>query len=309
MKGELKIEVIEIDYKSKDYPDNFKKIKNPPEKIYAIGNLKLLNTYSISIIGSRACSIEGINIAKQFAKDLSEQGLTITSGMALGIYSAAHIGTLEKNGKTIAVLGSGLNNIFPKENIKLFHDIVNNGGLVISEYPLSAKADSKKFLERNRLVSALSIGVLIVEAAHRSGTSVTCKLAFEQGKKVFCIPHGLGDKHGVGTNNLLKRGAKIVTSARDIIESFDFLEYKDNLENQDSEEIDKMNNKYKEKINSKKINKKFEDVYNCLIGPPLKINQICNILNKPVNEVNNALFMLELDGLVEKTKYGYQIKE
>lgn len=220
-----------------------------------------------------------------------------------GIDSAAHIGALEKTGKTIAVLGSGLNNIFPKENIKIFHKIIESGGLVISEYPPSTEASSKRFLERNRLVSSLSIGVLVVEAAYRSGTSVTCKFAFEQGKKVFCIPHGLNDKHGVGTNVLLKRGARLVTSARDIVESFDFLNYKDDLEIKST----KNNNQVNE--SNKKIDKKYIDVYNCLIGPPLKINEICNILNKPINEVNNALFMLELDGLVEKNKYGYQIKE
>lgn len=234
-----------------------------------------------------------------------------------GIDSAAHIGTLEETGKTIAVLGSGFNNIFPKENIKLFHDIVERGGLVISEYPPSTKADSKKFLARNRLVSGLSIGVLVVEAAFRSGTSVTCKFAFEQGKKVFCIPHGLNDKHGVGTNNLLKKGAIIVTSAKDIIESFDYFKYKENEYNHELNNSlldDKpLFEKDKEFINvdfiNKKIKKEYEDVYNCLIGPPLKTNEICNLLNKPINEVSNALFMLELDGLVEKTKYGYQVRE
>lgn len=242
-----------------------------------------------------------------------------------GIDSAAHIGALEETGKTIAVLGCGLKRIFPKENIKLFHDIIKKGGLVISEYPPLVNADSKKFLERNRLVSSLSIGVLVVEAAHRSGTSVTCKFAFEQGKKVFCIPHNLNDKHGIGTNVLLKRGANLVTCSKDIVDHFEFLNYKDEnidvdndfLENNYFIDIENnyinKENKKTENINGllydKKIDKKYEDVYNCLIGPPLKINQICNILNKPINEVSNALFMLELDGLIEKSKYGYQVKE
>lgn len=140
---------------------------------------------------------------------------------------------------------------------------------------------------------------------------------------MFCIPHGLNDKHGVGTNNLLKRGAKIVTSAKDIIDSFDYLVYKEkdfknelnNNLNSDLLEENLLLNKDGEDINNdlfnnknKIIKKEYEDVYNCLIGPPIKINQICDILNKPINEVNNALFMLELDGLVEKTRYGYQIK-
>lgn len=196
----------------------------------------------------------------------------------------------------------------------MFKEIIDKGGLIISEYPPLTEASSHRFLERNRLVSALSIGVLVVEAAYRSGTSVTCKFAFEQGKKVFCIPHGLNDKHGVGTNNILKRGATLVTSAKEIIDKFDFLNYTDADNIDFNGEINEKGNEsfaieYKNHIKGKKINKKYIDVYNALIGPPLKINQICNILNKPINEVNNALFMLELDGLVEKTKYGYQIKE
>lgn len=213
-----------------------------------------------------------------------------------GIDTAAHIGALEETGKTIAVLGCGFDNIFPKENIKLFNDIIKSGGLVISEYPPECDADSKKFLARNRIVSGLSIGVLVIEAAHRSGTSVTCKFAKEQGKEVFCIPHNLENKHGVGTNRLIKNGATLVTSAKDIIEKFDFLEYEENEEKQiESIPIE--------------INKKYLDVYNCLIGPPLNAAQICNRLNKPANDVNTALVMLELDGLICKTKYGYQINK
>lgn len=212
-----------------------------------------------------------------------------------GIDTAAHIGTLEANGKTIAVLGCGFDNIFPKENIKLFNEILENEGLIISEYPPNLTADSEKFLARNRIVSGLSIGVLVIEAAYRSGTSVTCKFANKQGKKIFCIPHNLDDKHGIGTNKLIKSGAKLVTCAKDIIDEFDFLEYKP---------------VFKNKIESVPIEIKpqYLDIYNKLLGPPLNINQICNSLNKPIDEVSNALLMLELDGLIIKTPYGYQAK-
>ena len=210
-----------------------------------------------------------------------------------GIDTAAHIGTLEENGKTIAVLGCGFDNIFPKENIKLFHEIIEKGGLVISEYPPETKPDSKKFLERNRIVSGLSIGILVIEAAHRSGTSVTCKLAREQNKKIFCLPHNLEDIHGVGTNRLLKKGAYIVTSANDIIEKYKYLNRK-----RPEEEI------LKQKI---EIDEKYIEIYNSLIGPPLNVTQICNKLNKSPTEVNNALLMLELDGIIVRNKYGYQV--
>ena len=275
------------------FPKCLKNIENPPQKIYCKGNLDLLNKYSISIIGSRSCSIDGINIAKSFAKDLVYQGLTITSGMAVGIDTAAHIGTLEANGNTIAVLGCGFNNIFPKENIKLFNRIIENNGLIISEYPPDECASSESFLARNRIVSALSIGILVIESAYRSGTSVTCRIGKEQNKKIFCIPHELNNKYGVGTNKLIKNGAYLVTSVKDIIEKFDFLEYKSYSKNIKKSKIIK-------------IKPEFLDIYNLLIGPPLNINQICDKLSKPANEVNNALFMLELDGAITKTQFGYQ---
>lgn len=210
-----------------------------------------------------------------------------------GIDSAAHIGALENNGKTIAILGSGFNNIFPKENIKLFHEIINNGGLVISEYPPDTKADSKRFLERNRLVSGISIGVLVIEALYRSGTSVTCKFAREQGKKIFCIPHNLENKYGIGTNKLLKNGAHLVTSAKDIISEYDFLNYKEQ-------------EKIKNEKHHYKINVEYKDVYDILNGPPLNIEQICNKAKKPISQINNTLLMLELEGAIIKTQYGYQ---
>ena len=206
-----------IEFNSEKYPTFLKNIKDPPQQLYAEGNLELLNTTSISIIGSRACSVSGINAAKQFAKDLASNEITIVSGMAVGIDTAAHTGCLEVGGNTIAVLGSGLNRIFPKENVKLYHEIIENNGMVISEYPPETPKNSKQFLERNRIVSGLSVGVLVIEAAHRSGTSVTAALAKKQGKEIFCIPHELNDKHGVGTNRLIKNGAHLVTCADDIL--------------------------------------------------------------------------------------------
>ena len=149
---------------------------------------------------------------------MSNQGLFIASGMAKGIDSQAHIGTLEAKGKTIAILGSGLNHIFPRENKELYDEILKNDGLIISEYSPDRKPSSNLFLERNRIVSGIAIGILVVEAAFRSGTSVTAKLAKEQGKKVFVLPHEIGDIHGVGTNKLIRQGATLVTSTKEIIE-------------------------------------------------------------------------------------------
>lgn len=182
------------------------------------GNLELLNNPIISIVGSRSCSENGKSLARKFAYELSQCGITIASGLAKGIDTVAHLYSYKEKGKTIAVLPNGFNHIFPKENIGLYEKILDNGGLVISEYSPDIKAKYKYFLERNRIVSGLSLGVLVVEAAHRSGTSVTAKLAQTQGRKVFALPHEIWDSHGVGTNRLIKTGATLVTCVEDILD-------------------------------------------------------------------------------------------
>ena len=186
-----------ISYDSKQYPQLLKSINNMPRNLYVEGNIELLNDIAISIIGSRSCSESGAKQAKQFAFDLAYQNIAIVSGMAVGIDTAAHIGTLEAGGKTIAVLGCGFNHIFPKENIGLYKKIIENGGAVISEYPPDTEASSSRFLKRNRIVSGLSIATLVIEAAYRSGTSVTARFAKQQGRMVFCIPHEMNNMHGI----------------------------------------------------------------------------------------------------------------
>ena len=175
----------------KKYPEKLKLIENPPQKLYVEGDEKILNSNCISVIGSRNNTPYGEKWCKKFVKELIKFDIKIVSGMALGIDTVAHKEALKKGGKTIAVLPSGLKNIYPKENAKLYNEIISNGGCVISEYLPNEKASSKRFLERNRIVSGLSIACLVVEAAYRSGTSVTAKIAKKQNKDVFCIPRKL----------------------------------------------------------------------------------------------------------------------
>jgi len=201
------IEIITIE--NEIYPKVLKLIENPPKILYVEGNKDILNTNSISIIGSRSCSDEGIRVARKFARELAKQNITVVSGMALGIDTAAHIGALEAEGHTIAVLGGGFKHIFPKENTGLFHKIIENGGAVITEYPPKKNVSSEQFLERNRIVSGLSLGTLVIEAAYRSGTSVTASLAKKQGKRVFCIPHEMDNLHGVRDKQIIKTGSYI----------------------------------------------------------------------------------------------------
>ena len=171
-----------------NYPESLKEIKNPPKKLYYEGNISLLNSLCFSIVGSRDLTSYGKRIEKEFVKDLALRGITIVSGMAIGADSIAHKETINVGGKTIAVLGGGFNHIFPEGNEELFRKIIDSNGLVITEYEPEREAYSINFPKRNRIVSGLSKGVLIVEAKYRSGTSITANLAKEQGKKVFALP-------------------------------------------------------------------------------------------------------------------------
>ncbi len=213
----MKIEEISID--SEDYPKQLKEIYDPPLKLYVLGNKQLLKEKGIAIVGSRKATEYGKNVAQQISKQLSEAGINIISGLALGIDSYAHLGTLQKEniGKTIAVLGSGLDKIYPKENIELARRIIKSGGCIVSEYPIGTSASKLNFPQRNRIISGLSKGVLVVEAGEKSGSLITADFALEQGREVFAVPGDINKENSKGTNDLIKQGAKIVTSYIDIM--------------------------------------------------------------------------------------------
>lgn len=174
------------------YPKKLKEISNPPEKLYVDGNLENLNSACLAVIGSRKCTEYGEKWCKCFVKELVKYGITIVSGMAIGIDSIAHRTALKYGGRTIAVLPCGLNKIYPEQNRSLYNSILKYNGTVITEYDSNIEAMNNYFLERNRIVSGLSMGVLVVEAAYRSGTSVTARLALAQKRDVFCIPRKFG---------------------------------------------------------------------------------------------------------------------
>lgn len=214
----MKYKVIKVDMNSKFYPERLRNISSPPKQLYCLGNLELLNyKNNIAIIGSRDCSFYGERAAKDFAFNLAKNDVCIVSGLAKGIDSFSHIGTLNAKGKTIAVLGSGLDNIYPKENKKLFQDIIEKDGLVITEYPLGTLALKQNFPARNRIISGLSDAVLVIEARKNSGTNITVDFALEQGKDVFVIPGNIYSKTSDGTNYLITEGAIPVLNYKDII--------------------------------------------------------------------------------------------
>ncbi len=218
-------------------------------------------------------------------------GVCINSGMALGIDTEAHIGAIGETGKTVAVLGCGLNKIYPKQNKELFYQIIDNGGTVISEYEDNTEAASKLFVQRNRIVSGMSIGVLVIEAAHRSGTSITARFAMQEQKPIFCIPHDISAKLGVGTNRLLQNGAKCVITVEDILKEYKFLK---------DLKVDNKNNSYVKKLNIEEIPKEYKTVYQCLGSEPIHINNICQKTKLDINEVSSTLTILELEGYVNR---------
>lgn len=214
----MKYKVIKINMNSKYYPERLRNIDSPPKELYCLGNLELLNyKNNIAMIGSRNCSSYGERAAKDFAYNLAKEDICIVSGLAKGIDSFSHMGALNARGKTIAVLGSGLDNIYPKENIKLVEEIIKNNGLVISEYPLGTKPLKYHFPARNRIISGLSDSILVVEARKNSGTNITVDFALEQGKDVFVIPGNIYSRTSDGTNYLITEGAIPVLSYEDIL--------------------------------------------------------------------------------------------
>ncbi len=223
-------------------------------------------------------------MTKKFAKELSLYGLTIVSGLAEGIDSLAHTTTLEAQGKTIAVLPCGFNKIFPKSNIKLYQQILENDGLVISEYEENQEKTYRSLLERNRIVAGLSIGTLVVEGGYRSGTSVTAKIAKGLRKNIFCIPSSLENPKGLTPNKLIQNGAFLVTKVEDIVEKYPELKLK-KIEFQKPKE--------------KGIEPEFKEIYDILsFEKSIHINEIAKKLNMSISEINSKLMMLEIDGKV-----------
>jgi len=202
----------------RDYPPLLLEIPDPPPYLYLAGSLPG-TMKNIAMVGSRNATTYGIATTRKLSADLVAKGAVIISGMALGIDTAAHEGALMGNGKTVAVLGSGLLKIYPAQNRRLFDRIVENGG-VISEFPLTAGPEAHHFPRRNRIISGMSLGTVVVEATRRSGSLITARLAGEQNRDVFAVPGSIQSFKSTGTHTLIKQGAKLVENARDVIEEF-----------------------------------------------------------------------------------------
>ena len=200
------------------YPFLLREIPDPPITLYVKGNWQeCFEMPCIGVVGSRRCSTYGQNASEMLGRDLAEHGVCVVSGFARGIDSAAHQGAIDGKGKTIAVLGTGIDKVYPKENAKLVNQILDSGGAIVSQFPLGTPPLRENFPYRNRIISGLSLGILVIEASERSGSLITARLAMEQNREVLAVPGNITSKNSFGTNYLIKSGAKLVQQWQDVV--------------------------------------------------------------------------------------------
>jgi len=284
------MEYLEIKENNNRYPKRLLNIRGHPKQIYVKGNYNLLNAEkAIAIVGARQCSQQGEIDAKYFANFLAAQNICIVSGMAIGIDAAAHIGAIRR---TIAVLPSGFNKIYPKENVELYNKILENDGCVISQYSVDEEVNMKNFVNRNRIIAGLSQGVLVVEAKYRSGSSITAKYAKQQNKPIFCLPKDIYNKNGVGTNRLIQQGAMLVTRPEDILKYYEIA----------------VINKNPRIKHVRNVEKEYQSVYNVIEYEPTNINTIINKSKKNIVEIMSILSILEIDGYIQKLQGNNYIR-
>jgi DNA processing protein len=207
-----------VTYTDADYPALLRQIPDPPPLLYVLGSLAA-SALSIAVVGARSATEYGLTTARDLASHLALRGITVVSGLALGIDTAAHLGALDVEGRTVAVLGSGLGRIYPAENLRLARRIAA-AGAVISELPMRAGPDAHHFPRRNRIISGMSLGTVVVEASRRSGALITARMAADQNREVFAVPGSVGSLKSAGSHHLIRQGAKLVERVEDILEEF-----------------------------------------------------------------------------------------
>jgi DNA processing protein len=274
-------DIKEISINDKNYPKLLKEIKDAPEVLYCRGEIRS-DENCFAIVGTRLCSSYGKQVALEIAGDLSEAGLTIVSGLAPGIDTSAHQAVTEREGRTIAILGTGLDekSIYPKENIKLAGKILENGGCLISEYPPGIHGSKMTFPQRNRIISGLSSGVLVVEAKQKSGALITADFAFKQKRRVFAVPGPIHSSNSRGCHFLIKKGAKLVESANDILKELNLACLKPDVKQIDGK------------------NKEENLILETLKEEALYIDKIIEGTKLPAATVASTLAILEIKGKV-----------
>ncbi|MCK5726680.1 MAG: DNA-processing protein DprA [Thiotrichaceae bacterium] len=288
------------------YPERLKQTDSPPPLLFIQGQLDLLNEPQLAIVGSRNPTQSGRDNAYQFAKHLASNGLTITSGMALGIDGFSHKGALDANAPTIAVIGTGLDRVYPAAHHNLAHAIAEQGAIV-SEYPLKTPVRAQNFPRRNRIISGLTLGTLVVEAAVKSGSLITARYANEQGREVFALPGSIHNPLARGCHQLIRQGAKLVETAEHILEELNPL-LQQYINGTNTKKISQPINPSNDKHNNDSLDHEQRLVIEYLSDQPVSIDQLTNQTKLPVEQISSILLLLELQGYVEPCGSGRYIR-
>ena len=295
-----KLGVWIINLADERYPALLKRIYDPPPVLYIKGSLSSADNLSIAIVGSRRCSLYGQEQASRFAHLLSSAGFTICSGMARGIDTFAHQGALASGGRTIAVQGCGLGNVFPPENKKLF-ELIAESGACISELPLGYEPLSENFPPRNRIIAGLSLGTIVIEAGLKSGALITAEAALENGREVMAVPGKIDSPLSRGSNRLLKQGAKLVESVEDVAEALGYIG--EQLQSHISVTAKKTSERVEESLfdaSQFNLNDSERTIYDYLNKEPLHLEQIIAETDLLPGNTNAGLISLQLKGLVKQ---------
>ncbi|SEF51401.1 DNA processing protein [Eubacterium ruminantium] len=297
-----------LTFYDEDYPERLKNIPNPPQILYFKGDKELLNKgRCVAIVGSRQATEYGREAALYFAGELSGAGFTVVSGLAYGIDTAAHRGAIQNGGKTIGVMGSGINDIYPKGNLHLYEEMYSSQ-LVISENGPGIPSYAFNFPVRNRIISGLSEGVIVVEAREKSGSLITADIALEQGRNVYAVPGRITDPMNKGTNNLIAQGALIANDADTVIadllgasETEDA--YQKKWKENKKKETDKKEREYLE------LSENERKIFNCLSGEPMFIDDITSVSGLSLTLALEGLIKLEKKKLIKAVERGYYVKK
>jgi len=268
-----------------------RQIPDAPSKVFVSGDLFSNDEPAIAIVGTRKATAQGLRTAREIAEELSNKGIIIVSGLAMGIDTAAHEGALSAGGKTVAVLGNGLDKIYPAQNQNLSKEILDKGGAIISEYDIGVPSLKQNFIHRNRIISGLSLGVVVVEAPKRSEALATAGFAARQGREVFVVPGGFKNYNYVGSHGLIRDGARLTSSIKDIFEDLGLENLDNKLKNKNINEIEVL------------ILKVIADA-----GTPMEVDKIIQLTKLDAQKVNQNLASLLIKGFLEETEGGYTIQ-
>jgi DNA processing protein len=289
-----------ITFSDPEYPPLLKQIYDPPILFWMKGNPEALSKPGVAVVGTRNTSAYGRKMAEKLTGELADQGLCIFSGLAYGIDAYAHRAALDHNAPTVAVLGSGIDNLYPRKNADLANQIVKSGGAVITEFPLGTNPDAGNFPVRNRIVSGMSLGVLVIESGLKGGSMITADIALDQNREVFAVPHPLGNPSGTGCNYLIKRGAaKLVQTIDDILEELP-VEYSSDSEDTTVEE--------KPNWRDKDLDDAAFKICETLEKRSYQVDDLSDEIGMNTSQLLVALLQLEMEGIVlQKAGKNFQL--